>query len=86
MRAVGDNTNSGLQIKETEEQINIFEKNVREAESAASNIDANVFDLKAVNPNVVVKLDTRTALEIIENIETQSKIVEEAMKNLKLML
>ncbi len=46
-------------------------------------IDAAVFDLKAVNPNVVAKVDTRTPTEIIANIEAQGKIVSDAMGKLR---
>jgi len=77
---------SVIDIKESEEKVYTLEKSIRDAESIASDIDAKVFDLKAVNPNAVVKMDNRTTLEIIQNIEAHSKIVEEAMKNLKLML
>lgn len=73
-------------ISALDEEINNLEKSVRDEEAVASDIDAKVYDLKAVNPNVVVKVDTRTTLEIIENIAVQSKIVEEAMANLKTML
>jgi type I restriction enzyme M protein len=45
-----------------------------------------VFDLKAVNPNAVVKVDTRTTIEVVENIETQSIIVKDAMSKLKKLL
>ena len=74
------------EIKELEEKIKIGEKAARDEEAIASDIDAKVFDLKAVNPNMVVKLDNRTPDEIIENIEIQGKIVEEAMKNLRKLL
>lgn len=74
------------EIEALEETINGLEKDIREQEAIVSDIDAKVFDLKAVNPNAVVKVDTRTTLEVIENIETQAKIVEEAMSKLKMML
>jgi type I restriction enzyme M protein len=34
-----------------------------------------VFDLKAVNPNAVAKVDERTPLEINQSIEDQGRIV-----------
>lgn len=74
------------EIEALEEKIVSIEKEIKEQEAIISDIDAKVFDLKAVNPNAVVKVDTRTTLEVIENIETQSKIVEEAMSRLKLLL
>jgi len=75
-----------LEIERLEERINSIEKEIKEQEAIVSDIDAKVFDLKAVNPNAVVKVDTRTTLEVIENIETQSKIVKEAMSTLKSLL
>jgi type I restriction enzyme M protein len=74
------------EIEALEEKIVSIEKEIKKQEAIISDIDAKVFDLKAVNPNAVVKVDTRTTLEVIENIETQSKIVEEAMSRLKLLL
>jgi hypothetical protein len=45
-----------------------------------------VFDLKAVNPNAVTRVDDRTPQEIIANIERQGRIVSEALGRLaKLM-
>jgi len=73
-------------LREIEEKIKIFEKEARDEEVIASDIDAKVFDLKAVNPNAIIKMDERTPMEIIQNIEIHGKIVEEAMKNLKLKL
>jgi len=74
------------EIETLEEKISSIEKEIKEQENIISDIDAKVFDLKAVNPNAVVKVDTRTTLEVIENIETQSKIVKDAMSKLKRLL
>lgn len=73
-------------IKELEEKIKTHEKVVHDEEAIASNIDAKVFDLKAVNPNAVVKVDSRTVNEIIQNIELHGKIVEKALHNLKILI
>jgi len=73
-------------IEEVEKKISITEKEIREQEAIVSDIDAKIFDLKAVNPNSVLKVDTRTTIEVIENIELQSKIVRDAMNKLKMML
>ena len=62
------------------------EKAVSEAKASADRIDAAVFDLKAVNPNAVVKSDTRTSAEVIESIEDQGKIVANALETLKALL
>ena len=74
------------EIEALEGKIDNLEKEIREQEAIASDIDAKVFDLKAVNPNAIAKMDNRTTLEVIESIEEQTKIVEEAMNNLKMML
>lgn len=74
------------EIEALEEKISAIEKEIKEHEAIISDIDAKVFDLKAVNPNAVIKVDTRTTLEVIENIETQSKIVKDAMSKLKMLL
>jgi type I restriction enzyme M protein len=68
-----------LQIRETD-------KAAREAQMKADEIDAAVFDLKAVNPNVVARIDTRTTEEIISSIENHGKIVASALLNLSLLL
>jgi len=62
------------------------EKSARELEAQVASIDAAVFDLKAVNPNAVVKVDTRTPEEIIESIAEQGKIVSEALTRLRTLL
>lgn len=74
------------EIETLEEKISSIEKEIKEQENIIAAIDAKVFDLKAVNPNAVVKFDTRTTLEVVENIETQSKIVKDAMSKLKTLL
>lgn len=62
------------------------EKSARDQEAKAAAIDAAVFDLKAVNPNAVAKVDERTPQEIIESIGVQGRIVEAALVKLKLLL
>ncbi|MDP2804965.1 MAG: hypothetical protein Q8O24_03400 [Gallionellaceae bacterium] len=62
------------------------EKAAHELEIKASDIDAAVFDLKAVNPTAVVNLDTRTPQQVIGNIQTQGKIVSEALAKLSELL
>ncbi|GJL75575.1 N-6 DNA methylase [Nitrosomonas sp.] len=73
-------------ITELEGQIREKEKNVRELENKAADIDAAVFDLKAVNPNAVAKIDSRTPQQIIQNIETQGRIISEALTKLNTLL
>ncbi len=62
-------------IEALEQQIKEQEKAARDFQTKADAIDAAVFDLKAVNPNVVAKVDIRTPAEIIENIAAQDRIV-----------
>ena len=62
------------------------EKAARDLEAEAAAIDAAVFDLKAVNPNVVATVDERTPAQIIESIEVQGQIVAQALGRLKGLL
>ncbi|RFC36311.1 MAG: type I restriction enzyme M protein [Candidatus Nitrotoga sp. LAW] len=62
------------------------DKAARDLETQAADIDAVVFDLKAVNPTVVVDVDTRTPQQIIENIETQARIVSDALTRLSALM
>jgi len=67
-------------------QIREKDKAAHELENKAAGIDAAVFDLKAVNPNTVAKVDSRTPKQIIENIEAQGKIVSDSLSRLSAML
>ncbi|MCP5244774.1 MAG: hypothetical protein H6937_01935 [Burkholderiales bacterium] len=71
---------------ELETQIRDKEKAIRELENKAADLDAAVFDLKAVNPNAVAKIDSRTPQQIIQNIETQGRIISEALTKLNTLL
>ncbi|MEI6315984.1 MAG: hypothetical protein WCO89_14010, partial [Syntrophus sp. (in: bacteria)] len=73
-------------VEALEAEIKEQEKAARDARSKADDIDAAVYDLKAVNPNAVVKTDNRTPAKIIENIEAQGKIVAAALDRLKTLL
>lgn len=68
------------------EQIREKEMAARELETKAANIDAAVFDLKAVNPNAVTRVDERTPQEIIGSIEQQGRIVSAALARLTALL
>ena len=68
------------------EQIREKEMAARELQTRAANIDAAVFDLKAVNPNAVTRVDERTPQEIIGNIEQQGRIVSAALARLTALL
>ncbi len=62
------------------------DKAARDLEAQAADIDATVFDLKAVNPTAVVDVDTRTPQQIIGNIEAQGRIVSDALVRLNMLL
>ena len=55
-------------------------------ENQVSGIDAAVFDLKAVNPNIVAKVDKRTPSQIIDDIQAQGRIVTGALARLNALL
>jgi type I restriction enzyme M protein len=69
-------------IEALEADIREQEKAARDLEAEAAALDAAVFDLKAVNPNVVAVVDERTPGEIIESITTQGRIVADALARL----
>ena len=69
-----------------ETKIREQEKLARESQAKADAIGAAVFDLKAVNPNAVVKLDTRTPAEVIQSIEAQASIVSQSLATLRTLL
>lgn len=73
-------------IEDLQTKIGEQEKAARDSEAKASAIDAAVFDLKAVNPNAIVKIDTRTPDEVIQSIDEQGKIVANALATLRSLL
>jgi type I restriction enzyme M protein len=73
-------------IEELQTKIGEKEKAARDSEAKAAAIDAAVFDLKAVNPNAVMKIDARTPDEIIRSIEEQGNIVTNALAILRGLL
>ena len=52
----------------------------------SSEIEERMFDLKAVNPNRVVPVDTRTPEELIATIEAKGREIEGALADLKRLL
>jgi type I restriction enzyme M protein len=80
-------SNAGLEaIEAIEIQIKDQEKAARDFQSKADSIGASVFDLKAVNPNVVEKYDVRTPTEVLQSIQDQSKIVKECLETIRALL
>ena len=62
------------------------DKSARDLEARAADIDAVAFDLKAVNPNAVVKVDSRTPQEIVANIKVQGAVITDALTRLGTLL
>ncbi|MFV0370866.1 MAG: N-6 DNA methylase [Azonexus sp.] len=73
-------------IEALEANIREQEKAARDLESEAAAIDAAVFDLKAVNPNIVATVDERTPAQIIASIDAQGQIVTQALGRLQGLL
>ncbi len=62
------------------------DKAARELEAKAADIDAVVFDLKAVNPTAVVDVDTRSPHQIICDIEAYGHVVSDALARLSALM
>jgi type I restriction enzyme M protein len=73
-------------IETLEGRIREEEKAARDAQAKVDAIDAAVFDLKAVNPNAVLKMDERTPEEVIQSIEKQGQIVAQSLATLRGLL
>lgn len=74
------------ELEAIESKIKETEKAARDAQAKADEIDTVVFDLKAVNPNVVTKTDDRTTDQIIESIDKHGRTVAAALKKLTALL
>lgn len=70
------------ELNQLEERIRSAEKAARDLESQAAAIDAAVFDLKAVNPNAIAKVDERTPKQILQSIEEHGRTVAKALAKL----
>jgi type I restriction enzyme M protein len=79
-----DSKEERIEVLET--RIREQEKTAREAQAKADAIEAAVFDLKGINPNAVIKIDTRTPDEVVQSIENQGKIVAKALETLRVLL
>ncbi|HAS50937.1 MAG TPA: hypothetical protein DCS21_04055 [Gammaproteobacteria bacterium] len=82
------NRSPAAELALLEAQIREKDKAAHELEIQAADIDAAVFDLKAANPNpkAIARMDDRTSQEIIHNIETQGRIVADALTRLSTLL
>jgi type I restriction enzyme M protein len=63
-------------------EISEKDRAARELEAQAAELDAAVFDLKAVNPSAVAKVDDRSPAEIIQSIHDQGSVVANALARL----
>jgi type I restriction enzyme M protein len=86
LKAIKALSSKDKSIETLETKIVEKEKAAREAQSKANAIDAAVFDLKAVNPNAIVKIDTRMPKEVIQSIADQGAIVTQALNELQRLL
>ena len=86
LRALKADDHEEEKIKALETRIREQDKIAREAQAKADSIEAAVFDLKGVNPNVVIQIDTRTPDEVVQSIENKGKIVAKALETLRVLL
>jgi type I restriction enzyme M protein len=86
LKAVKAHDPKDTKVELLETKIQEQEKAAREAQAKAEALDAAVFDLKAVNPNAIIKIDTRTPEEVIQSIADQGEIVAQSLKTLKTLL
>jgi type I restriction enzyme M protein len=77
---------AAAKIGEMESAIREHEKAARDLEAEAATIDAAVFDLKAVNPNVVTVVDERTPAQLIASANEHGKLVTQALNRLTALL
>jgi len=73
-------------VEEATANIAERERGIRDLEAQIAAIDEAVYDLKAVNPNAVVKFDERTVQEIISSISEHGKVVSDALSRLNSVL
>lgn len=86
LKRLKKNKASAAKLEKLDAAIKEKEKTAHELETKAADIDAAVFDLKAVNPTAVINMDTRTPQQIIGNIETQGRIVSAALAKLSALM
>lgn len=77
---------SDAELELLDKQVKEKDKAARDLETKAADIDAATFDLKAVNPTVVVDVDTRTPQQIIDNIKAQGRIMSDALAKLSALM
>lgn len=83
LKVIKKKNKNSIEIPKLEAQIKEKEKERRTLENNAEDIGNSIFDLKAVNPNTVAKVDDRTPAQVIESIEAHGKVVRDALTRLK---
>lgn len=71
------------QLEALQAELAASDRVAREARGKVEAIEAAVYDLKAVNPNVRTEIDTRSPAEIIEAIERHGAELAAALSRLK---
>ena len=64
----------------------LSKRNQRSWKASRGEIEARNYDLKAVNPNRVAQVDTRTPWELIATIEASGNDIDNALASLKKLL
>lgn len=57
-------------------------KQIREIESNMKSVSLSAFDLTAVNPNALVKVDPRSPTEIVRSIQEQESVISSSLEKL----
>jgi len=70
-------------LAEAEEKLRTVTREAREAAGKAAEIEAAVFDLKAVNPHRKPDVDTRTPEQLLDIIEAKGREIAEALSVLR---
>lgn len=77
---------TGEKLEPLKEEVTKLSRQVKTLDAKARDIEWAVYDLKAVNPNRKREEDTRSAKELVEAITTRNREVEDALKELSLLL
>ena len=70
-------------IAEAEEKLKALNREAKDAETKAKEIEDAVYDLKAVNPNKKPQIDMRTPEELMDIIEAKGREIAEALAILR---
>lgn len=79
-------TQTPEQLEKLEANWRAVEKQARENQAKAQEIEDAVYDLKAVNPNRVSEQDTRTPAELLDFIAEKGKEADAALERLRILV